>query len=97
MDTLNKMPDLDDKAAWQRFVMQKNYELSLDPDVDVRSKALERLAKTSIVGLYETKVVVNISTLPTEALQGKLESLVERINARANVHIKLLNLFKNNM
>ena len=84
MDTLNKMPDLDDKAAWQRFVMQKNYELSLDPDVDVRSKALERLAKTSIVGLYETKVVVNISTLPTEALQGKLESLVERINARAN-------------
>lgn len=83
MDTLNKMPDLDDKAAWQRFVMQKNYELSLDPDVDVRSKALERLAKTSIVGLYETKVVVNISTLPTEALQGKLESLVERINARA--------------
>ena len=84
MDTLNKMPDLDDKAAWQRFVMQKNYELSLDPDVEVRSKALERLAKTSIVGLYETKVVVNISTLPTEALQGKLESLVERINARAN-------------
>ena len=86
MDTLNKMPDLDDKAAWQRFVMQKNYELSLDPDVDVdvRSKALERLAKTSIVGLYETKVVVNISALPTEALQGKLESLVERINARAN-------------
>jgi hypothetical protein len=83
MTTL-KMPDLDDKLAWQRFVMQKNYELSLDPDVDVRSKALERLAKTSIVGLYETKVVVNISTLPTEALQGKLESLVERINARAN-------------
>ncbi len=83
MTPLNNMPDLDDKAAWQRFVMQKNYELSLDPDVEVRSKALERLAKTSIVGLYETKVVVNISTLPTEALQGKLESLVERINARA--------------
>ena len=84
MDTLNKMPDLDDKLAWQRFVMQKNYELSLDPDVEVRSKALERLAKTSIVGLYEQKVQINISTLPTEALQGKLESLVERINARAN-------------
>jgi hypothetical protein len=64
--------------------MQKNYELSLDPDVEVRSKALERLAKTSIVGLFEQKIQVSINTLPTEELQGKLESLVERINARAN-------------
>ena len=82
--TTTKMPDVDDKTEWQRIVMQKNYELSLDPDVEVRSKALERLAKTNIVGLYEEKIQVSINTLPTEALQGKLESLVERINARAN-------------
>jgi hypothetical protein len=80
--TTTKMPDLDDKTAWQRFVMQKNYELSLDPDVEVRSKALERLAKTSIVGLYETKVVVNVAALPAADLQNKLESIINRINER---------------
>lgn len=83
MTTLNKMPDLDNKTEWQRFVMAKNYELANDPDVDVRSKALERLAKSSIVGLYETKISVNVSLLPPEALQDKLESLVNRINERA--------------
>ena len=80
---MNKMPDLDDKASWQHFVMKKNYELSLDPDVEVRSKALERLAKTSIVGLYEQKVQINVSALPANELQDKLEMLVDRINKRA--------------
>ena len=83
MTTLNRMPDLDDKAAWQHFVMAENYELANDPDVDVRSKALERLAKSSIVGLYEQKVQINVSTLAPEALQDKLEMLVNRINERA--------------
>jgi hypothetical protein len=83
MTTLNKMPDLDDKAAWQHFVMQKNYELANDEDVEVRSKALERLAKSSVVGLYEQKVQINVSTLAPEALQDKLEMLVNRINERA--------------
>lgn len=83
MTTLNKMPDLDDKIAWQHFVMQKNFELANDPDVDVRSKALERLAKSSVVGLYEQKVQINVATLPANELQGKLEMLVNRINERA--------------
>lgn len=82
MNTLNKMPDLDDKTAWQHFVMSKNYELANDPDPDTRGKALERLAKSSIVGLYETKISVNVSLLPPEALQDKLESLINRINER---------------
>ena len=76
------MPDLDDKAAWQFFVMQKNYELANDEDVEVRSKALERLAKSSIVGLYEQKVQINVSTLAPEALQDKLSALVNKINER---------------
>ena len=83
MTILNKMPDLDDKAAWQFFVMSKNYELANDPDPDTRSKALERLAKSSIVGLYEQKVQINVSTLAPEALQDKLSALVNRINERA--------------
>ncbi len=82
MTTLKRMPDLEDKAAWQHFVMQKNYELANDPDPDTRSKALERLAKSSIVGLYENKVQINVSTLAPEALQDKLTNLVDRINAR---------------
>ena len=83
MTTLNRMPDLDDKAAWQHFVMAENYELANDPDVDVRSKALERLAKSSVVGLYESKIQINVATLPANELQGKLEMLVNRINERA--------------
>lgn len=83
MSTFNTIPDLDNKTEWQTFVMAKNYELANDPDPDTRGKALERLAKSCIVGLYETKISVNVSLLPPEALQDKLESLVNRINSRA--------------
>lgn len=76
------MPDLDNKSEWQTFVMAKNYELANDVDPDIRAKALERLAKSSIVGLYETKVQVNVSLLPPDELKLKLESLVNRINER---------------
>ena len=76
------MPDLDNKTHWQTHVMEQNFILSIDPDPDIRAKALERLAKTSIVGLYETKVQVSINLLPPEELQLKVESLVNRINER---------------
>lgn len=76
------MPDLDNKTEWQTHVMSKNYELSNSPDPDIAAKALERLAKSSIVGLYEQKVQVSINMLPPEELKLKLESLVNRINER---------------
>jgi len=78
----SQMPDIDDQRRWQIYVMAKNYELSKSKDPDVRAKALERLAKTTLVGLYETKVSVNINTLPAEELQSKLEKLVNRINEK---------------
>lgn len=63
--------------------MAKNCELANDPDLDTRSMALERLAKSSVVGLYETKISVNVSTLAPEAVRVELSNLVDRINQRA--------------
>lgn len=77
-----EMPDLDDQRKWKMYVLAKNYELTKSKDPDVRGKALERLAKTSVVGLYETRVSVNINSLPTDELQAKLEKLVNRINEK---------------
>jgi len=83
-----QMPDIDDQRRWQVYVMAKNYELSQSKDPDVRAKALERLAKTTLVGLYETKVSVNINTLPADELQAKLEKLVNRINEKVLPGVK---------
>jgi hypothetical protein len=77
-----EMPDLDDQRKWKMYVLAKNYELTKSKDPDVRGKALERLAKTSVVGLYETRVQVSVSSLPTDELQAKLEKLVNRINEK---------------
>jgi hypothetical protein len=76
------MPDLDDKKGWTQHVMRKNYDLSNSADPDIAAKALDRLAKTSVVGLYEDRVQVNVTQLPPEELQRKIESLVNRINER---------------
>ena len=78
----SEMPDIDDQRRWQLFVMAKNFELAKSLDPDVRAKALERLAKTSVVGLYEQKVQVNVTQLPPEELQKKIDLLVNRINER---------------
>ena len=80
------MPDLDDQRRWQAFVMSQNFALATSPDPDIKAKALERLAKTSVVGLYETKVSVNINTLPVDEIQAKLEKLVNRINEKTINH-----------
>ena len=76
---LSDMPDLDDKAAWQRLVMLKNYELAHHPDADDQSKALDRLAKTGPVALYEARIAVSMSTLSPEEIQGRLNQLVQKI------------------
>jgi len=82
----SRMPDLDDQRRWQMFIMSKNFELAKSLDPDVKAKALERLAKTSIAGLYEQRVQVNITNLPAEELQKKLDALVNRINERVIDH-----------
>lgn len=76
------MPDLDDRAAWQRHVMQKNYELSNSTDPDIVAKALDRIAKTSVVGLYEERVQVNVDSMTREQVQERLQQLADRILGR---------------
>jgi len=81
-DIVSRMPGLDEKEKWAKYVMAQNFQLTEHPDPDVRAKALERLAKTSVVGLYENQITVNVNTLPADEIQRKLEKLVNRINEK---------------
>ena len=76
---IERMPDIDDKLAWQRVIMEKNYILANHPNPDIAGKALERLARSNPVALYEERVSVSISSLSTEELQLRLDKLVGKI------------------
>jgi hypothetical protein len=80
------MPGMDEQERWQQYVVASNFVLANHHDPEIKAKALERLAKTSTVGLYESKITVNVNTLPKEEIQRRLETLVNRINARVIEH-----------
>lgn len=75
-------PMLDDKLGWQNHVMDKLYEFSINPDPKVALPALDKLAKTSVVGLTEEKPQVVLSLKSTSELQDEAMALIRRIVER---------------
>lgn len=76
------VPDLDDRRAWQQHTMTMLYKHSFDPDPKVSLQALDKIAKTSIAGLTEERVVMDVRSKSMDELKTLLFDKVQSILAR---------------
>jgi len=61
----------------RNYVMFKLFELSEDPDTRISFKALETLGKVAEIGLFSTKIDINITEKPTQDLEAELHNLLK--------------------
>lgn len=76
------MPDLDDRRGWQQHTMMMLYKHSFDPDPKVALQALDKIAKTSVAGLSEERVVMDVRSKSIDELKSLLFDKVHTILAR---------------
>lgn len=76
------MPDLDDRRGWQKHTMGMLYKHSFDPDPKVSLQALDKIAKTSVAGLAEERVVMDVRNRSMDELKSLLFDKVHTILAR---------------
>lgn len=75
-------PDLDDRRAWQKHTMTMLYKHSFDPDPKISLQALDKIAKTSVAGLTEERVVMDVRSKSMDELKTLLFDKVQSILAR---------------
>lgn len=76
------VPDLDDRRAWQKHTMTMLYKHSFDPDPKISLQALDKIAKTSVAGLSEERVVMDVRSKSMDELKSLLFDKVHSILAR---------------
>lgn len=76
-----------DKTGWQNYIMSRYFELSQDLDPRVSKPALDSLAKTSVVGLMETKVEVSVTTKSETEITSEALMLLRKIAGRESEEI----------
>jgi hypothetical protein len=60
-------------------VLDKYFQLSQDLDPKIAKGALDSLAKTSVVGLWQEEQTLNINLRKTEELEGALLQKIQKI------------------
>lgn len=70
------------REQWQNYVMQRYYELTLDPDPKISKPALDSLAKTGLVGLHDEKTEITVELKSTIDLQAEALTLLRSIATR---------------
>jgi len=73
------------KTQLKNFVLHKLISQADDADPKISQGALNILARTTVVGLMEPAVTVNIATLSTEALEAKLIQQLSKLRKRNDV------------
>lgn len=76
------VPDLDDRRAWQQHTMTMLYKHTFDPDPKISLQALDKIAKTSVAGLSEERVVMDVRSKSMDELKSLLFDKVHSILAR---------------
>ena len=76
------VPDLDDRRAWQKHTMTLLYKHSFDPDPKISLQALDKIAKTSVAGLSEERVIMDVRSKSMDELKTLLFDKVQSILAR---------------
>lgn len=76
------MPDLDDRRGWQKHTMSMLYRHSFDPDPKISLQALDKISKTSVAGLAEERVVMDVRNKSVDELKSLLFDKVHTILAR---------------
>lgn len=75
-------PNLEDRKAWQQHTMTLLYKHSFDPDPKISLQALDKIAKTSVAGLTEDRVTVNLNSKSMDEVKHLLFDKVATILSR---------------
>ena len=78
---------VDRKTAMRNYVMFKLFELAESEDEKTSMRALENLAKTNEIGLFDSRIEVNVNNKSIIELESDLQTLVSSILKRAPVTV----------